>query len=276
MRIETDVKLDFKDVLIRPKRSTLNSRNAVDIHRDFRFFHTSSEWKGFPLIAANMDVTGTMAMARALGQMRRADGAAQALSRGPARRVLRRRGRRTCVLFARRHRARSRKARGGAQARAVAVSVHRCRQRLFRTVPRHRQARARRESELRHHGRQCRHRRHDGGAGARRRRHRQDRHRPGLGLHDAPRHRRRLSATLGDHRMRRRRAWAEGPGLRRRRLHLARRRRQGLWRRRRFRHARRHARRPRRMRRRNPLRGARRRAGSGRRWASTACRRRRR
>jgi GMP reductase len=68
MRIETDVKLDFKDVLIRPKRSTLNSRNEVDIHRSFRFYHTASEWKGFPLIAANMDVTGTLAMARALGR----------------------------------------------------------------------------------------------------------------------------------------------------------------------------------------------------------------
>ena len=68
MRIETDVKLDFKDVLIRPKRSTLNSRNEVDIHRAFRFYHTALEWKGFPLIAANMDVTGTMAMARALGR----------------------------------------------------------------------------------------------------------------------------------------------------------------------------------------------------------------
>ncbi len=69
MRIETDVKLDFKDVLIRPKRSTLNSRNEVDINRSFRFYHTASEWKGFPLIAANMDVTGTMAMARALGRV---------------------------------------------------------------------------------------------------------------------------------------------------------------------------------------------------------------
>ena len=68
MRIETDVKLDFKDVLIRPKRSTLNSRNEVDIARSFRFYHTSSEWKGFPLIAANMDVTGTMAMARVLAR----------------------------------------------------------------------------------------------------------------------------------------------------------------------------------------------------------------
>jgi GMP reductase len=68
MRIETDVKLDFKDVLIRPKRSTLNTRSAVDVNRTFRFLHTGSEWKGFPLIAANMDVTGTMAMARALGR----------------------------------------------------------------------------------------------------------------------------------------------------------------------------------------------------------------
>ena len=68
MRIENDVKLDFKDVLIRPKRSTLNSRNEVDVHRTFRFIHTGAEWKGFPLIAANMDVTGTLAMARALGR----------------------------------------------------------------------------------------------------------------------------------------------------------------------------------------------------------------
>ena len=68
MRIETDVKLDFKDVLIRPKRSTLSSRNEVDINRSFRFYHTGSEWKGFPLIAANMDVTGTMAMSRSLAR----------------------------------------------------------------------------------------------------------------------------------------------------------------------------------------------------------------
>ncbi len=68
MRIETDVKLDFKDVLIRPKRSTLSTRSAVDVNRAFRFIHTGSEWKGFPLIAANMDVTGTMEMARALGK----------------------------------------------------------------------------------------------------------------------------------------------------------------------------------------------------------------
>lgn len=66
MIIESDLKLDFKDVLIRPKRSTLASRNDVDIGRTFRFLHGGSEWTGFPLIAANMDVVGTMAMARAL------------------------------------------------------------------------------------------------------------------------------------------------------------------------------------------------------------------
>jgi GMP reductase len=66
MRIENDPKLDFRDVLIRPKRSTLGSRAHVDVNRTFRFAHTGQDWTGFPLIAANMDVVGTMAMARAL------------------------------------------------------------------------------------------------------------------------------------------------------------------------------------------------------------------
>jgi GMP reductase len=66
MRIENDPKLDFKDVLIRPKRSTLGSRSEVDVNRTFRFLHTGTEWTGFPLIAANMDVTGTIPMAKAL------------------------------------------------------------------------------------------------------------------------------------------------------------------------------------------------------------------
>jgi GMP reductase len=66
MRIECDLKLDFKEVLIRPKRSTLRSRAEVDINRTFRFRHGGGEWSGFPLIAASMDATGTMGMARAL------------------------------------------------------------------------------------------------------------------------------------------------------------------------------------------------------------------
>lgn len=66
MRIESDPKLDFKDVLIRPKRSTLASRAEVDIARTLRFMHTGRTWTGFPLVAANMDVTGTLNMAAAL------------------------------------------------------------------------------------------------------------------------------------------------------------------------------------------------------------------
>src|SRR6195952_5289021 len=67
MHIEESVKLDFKDVLIRPKRSTLTSRSDVDIHREFTFHHSRRTYRGIPIIAANMDVTGTMEMARALG-----------------------------------------------------------------------------------------------------------------------------------------------------------------------------------------------------------------
>ena len=65
MRIEEDVKLDFKDVLIRPKRSTLASRKEVDIRREFKFKWSQRTFSGVPVIAANMDSVGTMAMAKA-------------------------------------------------------------------------------------------------------------------------------------------------------------------------------------------------------------------
>jgi len=65
LRLETDVKLDFKDVLIRPKRSTLFSRKIVDLARTFKFKHSKNEWIGIPLIAANMDTIGTFSMAEA-------------------------------------------------------------------------------------------------------------------------------------------------------------------------------------------------------------------
>lgn len=68
MRIEHDLKLDFKDVLIRPKRSTLKSRAQVDLVRTYRFKHAQTEWTGIPIIAANMDHTGTFAMARVLSE----------------------------------------------------------------------------------------------------------------------------------------------------------------------------------------------------------------
>ena len=60
MKIESDPKLDFNNVLIRPKRTTLTSRSQVDIEREFTFPHSTSTWKGVPIIAANMDTTGTI------------------------------------------------------------------------------------------------------------------------------------------------------------------------------------------------------------------------
>ena len=68
MRIEEELKLDFQDVLIRPKRSTLTSRSEVDISREFVFRHSGLRYHGVPIIAANMDTVGSFEMARALGK----------------------------------------------------------------------------------------------------------------------------------------------------------------------------------------------------------------
>lgn len=68
MRIETDIKLGFKDVMIRPKRSTLNSRAQVSLEREFKFLHSTLTWTGVPIMAANMDTVGTFEMALALAK----------------------------------------------------------------------------------------------------------------------------------------------------------------------------------------------------------------
>jgi GMP reductase len=68
MRIETDLKLGFKDVMIRPKRSTLKSRAQVSLDRDFNFLHSTATWTGVPIIAANMDTVGTFEMAAVLAK----------------------------------------------------------------------------------------------------------------------------------------------------------------------------------------------------------------
>ncbi len=59
MKIDYTPQLDFNNVLIRPKRTVLNSRSNVDMEREFRFPHSKQVWKGVPVIAANMDTTGT-------------------------------------------------------------------------------------------------------------------------------------------------------------------------------------------------------------------------
>ncbi|WP_217533475.1 GMP reductase [Vibrio metschnikovii] len=68
MRIEQELKLGFKDVLFRPKRSTLKSRSQVNLTRDFTFKHSGRQWSGVPVIAANMDSVGSFAMATALAE----------------------------------------------------------------------------------------------------------------------------------------------------------------------------------------------------------------
>jgi len=77
MRIEEDVKLDYKDVLIRPKRSTLGSRKEVDLERgytwrnyepDFPENIDDEHYRGIPIMAANMDGVGTFEMADKLAE----------------------------------------------------------------------------------------------------------------------------------------------------------------------------------------------------------------
>ena len=68
MRIEDDIKLDYSDVLIRPKRSTLTSRYDVDMNREFQFFHSKKKWTGVPIMASNMDTVGTPEMYKELFQ----------------------------------------------------------------------------------------------------------------------------------------------------------------------------------------------------------------
>ena len=64
MRVENEVKLDYDDVLLRPKRSVLGSRKEVLVSRDFKFENT--HWHGMPIMAANMDGVGTIEMANEL------------------------------------------------------------------------------------------------------------------------------------------------------------------------------------------------------------------
>ena len=85
MRIEEDMKLDYKDVLIRPKRSTLGSRKEVDLQRGFTFRNYKPyvatdvlpdgypivqeqyrHYRGTPIMASNMDGVGTFEMADTL------------------------------------------------------------------------------------------------------------------------------------------------------------------------------------------------------------------
>ena len=68
MHIENEVKYDFSDVLIKPKRSYYTSRKEVDLERDFKFKWSNLSWKGVPIVAANMDTVGTIGSAEVLSK----------------------------------------------------------------------------------------------------------------------------------------------------------------------------------------------------------------
>lgn len=68
MKIVDETKLDFDDILLVPARSPAASRKEVNLKRKFNFFHSTKEWCGVPIMAANMDTTGTFNMGTALSQ----------------------------------------------------------------------------------------------------------------------------------------------------------------------------------------------------------------
>ena len=68
MRIEEELKLDYSDVLFRPKRSTLRSRKDVNLLRTYRFKYSKNEWSGTPIMAANMDGVGELGIAEKLNE----------------------------------------------------------------------------------------------------------------------------------------------------------------------------------------------------------------
>tara|TARA_B100001248_G_C27393864_1_gene464160 strand:- start:1782 stop:2822 length:1041 start_codon:yes stop_codon:yes gene_type:complete len=62
MKIESGIFFDFKDVLIKPKRSDLSSRSEVDLEKTVTFLHSKRTWTGVPILTSNMDTTGTFEM----------------------------------------------------------------------------------------------------------------------------------------------------------------------------------------------------------------------
>ena len=68
MHIENEIKYDFSDVLIKPKRSYYTSRKEVDLERKFSFKWSSLVWKGIPVAASNMDTVGTICAAKVLSR----------------------------------------------------------------------------------------------------------------------------------------------------------------------------------------------------------------
>ena len=63
-----DTYLDFGDVLIRPRRTTLKSRSEVNLVREFKFKHSPKIMSLVPIMASNMDTTGTFEVYKVLSE----------------------------------------------------------------------------------------------------------------------------------------------------------------------------------------------------------------
>ena len=68
MKINKDLKLDFEDTLLVPHRTQTASRKNIKLERTFQFYHSERQWIGIPIMAANMDTTGTLAMSDTLSE----------------------------------------------------------------------------------------------------------------------------------------------------------------------------------------------------------------
>ena len=66
MRLDNEIKLDYKDVLLKPKRSTLSSRRDVEMTRSFTFRNSKETYECCPIVASNMDGVGTFSMAKVI------------------------------------------------------------------------------------------------------------------------------------------------------------------------------------------------------------------
>ena len=63
-----EVQLDYCDVMIKPKRSTLNSRSEPDVYRTYKMKHTDRALYGNGLTVANMATTGRFEMAEVMAK----------------------------------------------------------------------------------------------------------------------------------------------------------------------------------------------------------------
>lgn len=70
MKIYEQTELDFKDVLVKPKRSYINSRSEVDVTREYKFKWCPRHIVGTGIITANMATVGTFKIAQHMMQQK--------------------------------------------------------------------------------------------------------------------------------------------------------------------------------------------------------------